>query len=82
VASRRTRDEIMLQLPQEARDRLAAAEDAARRSRQMREEASSMMKNAVLVSTDLGLTRREAADLLGITHQRVSQIVVEHEEKR
>jgi len=41
-----------------------------------------MMKNAVLVSTDLGLTRREAADLLGITHQRVSQIVVEHEEKR
>lgn len=53
----------------------------AEQSRHYRAVSAILMQSAVQDTDKLGLTRREAAEFLGVTHQRISQILVQIEDK-
>lgn len=87
-AQTRVRETLALWLDREPadlviRDRfpksLAAVADGVARARREAERAGANAQErtveAVRVLTDLGLSRRDAAELLGLSHQRVQQLL-------
>lgn len=66
-----------LRLTPELRDLLAGARSARDRLEGLQAEASSRTRQAIVALRSFGLSYRDIAELLGITHQRVHQLIQE-----
>lgn len=66
-----------LRLAPDLRDTLAKARNARDRLEGLQQESSLRTRQAVVALRDAGLSYRDIADLLGVTHQRVQQLLRE-----
>jgi predicted RNase H-like HicB family nuclease len=66
-----------VRLPEPARQAVATARQARQHAQQAREAALGATRKAARVLVHGGLSTRDAAELLGISHQRVAQLVAE-----
>lgn len=65
-----------VRLPAESRESIRRAREARARSAKVQRDASAAVRQtASLLTTKLGLSLRDAADLLGVSHQRVQQLL-------
>jgi hypothetical protein len=65
-----------VRLPVGTKDRLAKVRAVRERSARAQREASQALRDAAADLTGrLGLSRRDAAELLGISHQRIQQLL-------
>jgi len=64
-----------VRLPQQARRALARGVTARQRADQERAKAAKALQEAVRVLARMGLSRRDTGELLGLSHQRVQQVV-------
>jgi predicted RNase H-like HicB family nuclease len=72
-----------VRIPTAIRREVRLAQDARDRSRRAKLEASDTLRRAALDLTQkAGLSLRDAADLLDISHQRVQQLIISHPENR
>jgi predicted RNase H-like HicB family nuclease len=71
-----------VRLPREIKREIRVAHGTRVRSLRAQREASEAISRAVGDLTRAGLSFRDAADLLGLSHQRVHQLASAHPEKR
>jgi predicted RNase H-like HicB family nuclease len=64
-----------IRLPRQARDAVRKAEAARERAARDREQAARAAQHATHCLASLGLSARDAGEVLGISHQRASQIL-------
>ena len=65
-----------VRLPAKIRSELQRAASARRRSEQAGREAQEALRTAAAdLTTSLSISRRDAAELLGLSHQRVQQLL-------
>jgi predicted RNase H-like HicB family nuclease len=65
-----------IRLPSRARDAVRRSRDARRRANEQRERAHETTAEAArTLVDDLALGLRDAADLLGLSHQRIQQLI-------
>ena len=73
------REPESLSLRDELPTKMASLADRVMRAREQAEHAGSKAQretiDAVKQLTDLGLSRRDAAELLGVSHQRIQQLL-------
>lgn len=65
-----------IELPEEVRGHLAAAEESRRAEAEARQRAASESRQAARALRSLGLSVREVGAALGMSHQRAQQLLV------
>lgn len=66
--------EITPELPQELADQAAAVKEANRRAEETRDEAARKARQTIQHMLDAGLTKSDAAEVLDVSPQRISQL--------
>lgn len=74
--------EIQPVIPRPARKALDAASEARAEAARLTTSAAADVRRAAALLHDEKLTNREIAVILGISHQRVNQLLKEHPEQR
>jgi predicted RNase H-like HicB family nuclease len=67
--------ELQVKLPAQARRATDSARRRRERARSAETEAATATQNAARALVEFGLSRRDAAELLGLSHQRVQQLL-------
>lgn len=67
--------DVVVQLPEPVRDEIEAAKAAAREAEERQREAAQLSRRAARDLIEVGLTGADTATVLGVSPQRVSQLV-------